>query len=224
MQPDKSYATTFCSGIHIRPKLPALAGVPSQGPSLHHRYQSSGLPKVGRYGNRAEEGREESEPALRGEDGETTFPRTPGTPPSVLSRKSREHSPVQAGRGGGQRTKAGRKHHGFFDPRALNRSVDALQDPGVTVYCSVLDPERKLRASALEKVAIRNPSIRLSPQKLEKLNQHFADKSYNWRLKDQLAAAEAHSRPRPRDVAPLAPPSADRLGAAAKALRQHRTE
>ena len=92
--------------------------------------------------------------------------------------------------------------------------MDALQDPGVTVYCSVLDPERKLRASALEKVAVRNPSIRLSPQKLEKLNQHFADKSYNWRLKDQLAAAEAASR----EVATLARPSARRVGAAAKAL------
>ena len=217
MQPNKSYATTFCSGIHVRPKLPAVAGVPSQGPPRHHRYQSRGPPKAGRYGNRAEEGREESEPALRGEDDVTTFPLTP---PSVLSRKSREHSPAGAGRGEGQRAKAGRKHHGFFDPRALNRSVDALQDPGVTVYCSVLDPERKLRASALEKVAIRNPSIHLSPQKLEKLNRHFADKSYNWRLKDQLAAAEA----RPCDVAPLAPPSPRRRGAAAKALAQQQTE
>ena len=84
----------------------------------------------------------------------------------------------------------------------------------MTVYCSVLDPERKLRASALEKVDVRNPSIYMSPQKLEKLNQHFADKSYNWRLKDQLAAAEAGSR----DLAALGPPRARMSGAAAKSL------
>ena len=66
--------------------------------------------------------------------------------------------------------------------------MDALPDPGVTVYRSALYPESKLRTSTLEKVQVRHPRIQLSPEKLEKLNQHFMDKSYNWRLKDQMAS------------------------------------
>ena len=70
--------------------------------------------------------------------------------------------------------------------------MDGLQDPSVTVYCSDFDPERKLRTSTLEQVEVNKPHPHISPQKLEKLNKHFADKSYNWRLKEQLASTEAN--------------------------------
>ena len=116
---------------------------------------------------------------MRGVDDETRYALTPG---SILSRKSREQTPEAASRRGGRRGKGGRQHHGFFDPRTLNRSVDALADPGVTVYASALNPSSKLRTSTLEKVEVRNPRIQLSPEKLEKLNLHFMDKSYNWRV------------------------------------------
>ena len=188
-QTDKIQATTFCSGIHIKQKLPEVPGVASQArPRPHQGVRSRDLPKVGHTGVRlrkvakGSDGLTLTEPALRGGDDETRYAMTPG---SVLSRKSREQTPAEASRRGGQRGQVGKKHHGFFDPRTLNRSVDALPaDPGVTVYRSALYPESKLRTSSLEKVQVRNPRIQLSPEKLEKLNQHFMDKSYNWRLKD----------------------------------------
>ena len=97
------------------------------------------------------------------EDGDET--NSAMTPRSVLSRKSCDRSPVEASRREGRWVKGEKRHQGFFDPRTLNRSVDALQDPHVTVYCSVLNPTSKLRTSTLEKVAVHSPRIDLSPQK-----------------------------------------------------------
>ena len=84
-------------------------------------------------------------------------------------------------RNGGKREKKEETHHGFFDPTTMNRSLNQAEE---TIYSSIINPNNKLRANILDKVHVRKPQIRLSPQKLKKLNQYFLEKSYNWQFKE----------------------------------------
>ena len=54
------------------------------------------------------------------------------------------------------------------------------------MYASALNPETKLRTNTIENKEILRPRIRMSPKKSEKVNQHFLEKGYNWRLKKEL--------------------------------------
>ena len=68
----------------------------------------------------------------------------------------------------------------------MHKSVDKLIDPGVTVYASALNPETKLRTNTIEAKEIIRPRIKMSPKKSEKVNEHYLDKGYNWRLKREF--------------------------------------
>ena len=95
MQQDRTHATTFCSGIHIKQKLPAVPGAPIQVPTGHQRYRSRDQQLIDRKGNRAKVGRHGTEELVI-PDSRFVETNNPMTPPSrMLSRKSLILSPEE---------------------------------------------------------------------------------------------------------------------------------